>query len=187
MRHLLRIVFAALAVGAFVQAARTAAHLRESTGALARAHTWRDVRPAPVPEPIADVAPATLEAEEAPRMAPVRPIVKRKKLSPPPMIAVPEVEPEDAIRLALRGKRASFERCYENELKKQAAFSGYFLVAVSVSAKGQVLEAKVQEANRRDAIVGACIVAAMRTIRLPLLTSDADLLIPIRLEAKEPT
>ncbi len=104
-----------------------------------------------------------------------------------PVATNPEVEPEDAIRMALRSKRASFEHCYEQELKKQAAFSGFIVVALSLSASGKVTEARVHEGNRRDAVVGACIVAALRTMKLPRLTSEADLLIPIRLHAKEPS
>ena len=60
-------------------------------------------------------------------------------------------------------------------------------VALSLSASGTVIEARVQEGNRRDAVVGACIVAQLRTLKLPQLTSEADLLIPIRLQAREPT
>jgi hypothetical protein len=105
----------------------------------------------------------------------------------PTKIVVTEIDPEDAIRMGLRSKRASFEHCYEQELKKQAAFSGFIVVAVSLSASGRVTEAYVQEGNRRDAAVGACIVAALRTMKLPRLTSEADLLIPIRLQAREPT
>ncbi len=195
MRHLPRVLLAVAAL-CFVQAARTAAALRETTGAIGRAHTWRDYRPDPIPVPIVDVLPPALEdapldsrISELLGPAPAAPLTpRRKRLSPPPLIpSITEVEPEDAVRLALRGKRASFERCYELELKKQAAFSGFIVVAVSVSAAGQVLEAKVQEGNRRDAVVGACIASALRTMRLPALTSDADLLIPIRLQAKEPT
>jgi hypothetical protein len=127
----------------------------------------------------------------APSPAPA-PIVKKARLhvSPAPAaatVARNEVEPEDAIRIGLRSKRASFEHCYEQELKKQAAFSGFILVALSLSSSGRVTDARVQEGNRRDAVVGACIVAAIRTMKLPALTSEADLLIPIRLQAREPT
>lgn len=97
------------------------------------------------------------------------------------------VAPEDAIRMVLRRKRAAFEHCYEQELKKQASFDGFVVVSMSLSADGRVTDVRVEEASRRDAVVGACIVAQLRQLKLPALTEEADLLIPIRLEAKKPT
>ena len=99
----------------------------------------------------------------------------------------PLIAPEDAIRTALRRKRTSLERCYEQELKKQATFDGFVVVSMSLSAAGKVTEAHVEEGTRRDARVGACIVAQLRLLRLPPLTEDADLLIPIRLQAQQAT
>lgn len=184
MRKISAAVLLLVAGGLFVLAARSGVALRTRSDAIARSYAWRDIRLPEPARPVADVQPAQLEEAPAPVVK-----VKRVRKPAPVVEAAPriEVEPEDAIRLALRGKRASFERCYELELKKQAAFSGFVVVAVSVSAEGKVLEAKVQEGNRRDAVVGACIAGALRTMQLPQLTSDADLLIPIRLEAKEPT
>lgn len=200
MRTLRNVAVAALLVvagAAFFEAGRCASDLRTRAGAIARAHTyaWRDLRRPPPPRPVVDVAPGALEAEEEEELAEVfvAPPAKRVKRVRAAVAVVPEapakreVEPEDAVRLALRGKRASFERCYELELKKQAAFSGFVVISLSVSADGRVLDSHVEEGNRRDTIVGACIAAAVRTLKLPALTSDADLLIPIRLEAKEPT
>ncbi len=97
------------------------------------------------------------------------------------------VAPEDAFRMALRRKRSALEHCYEQELKKQAAFDGFVVVSVSLSAAGRVTEAHVEEGTRRDAQVGACIVAQLRQLQLPPLTEDVDLIIPIRLEARKPT
>ena len=121
---------------------------------------------------------------------PVGPAVRRRSLTPaaaPISSARPAIEPEDAVRAALRSKRAQFEYCYQRELKKQAAFSGFVVVALSVSAQGRVTNAHVQEGNPRDALVGGCIAAQLRTLKLPVLSCDADLLIPIRLEAKDPS
>lgn len=97
------------------------------------------------------------------------------------------VAPEDAFRLALRYKRAALEHCYEQELKKQAAFDGFLVVSVSLSADGKVTDAHIEEGSRRDAQVGACILAQLRQLQLPPLTEEAELIVPIRLEAKEPT
>lgn len=95
-------------------------------------------------------------------------------------------KPEDAIRLALRRKQRMFEHCFEMELRKQAPFSGNLLVELSVSVEGLVTRAVVTEGNQRESAVGACIAAQMRTIKLPALAYEADLIIPIRLEAKPP-
>lgn len=97
------------------------------------------------------------------------------------------VAPEDAIRMVLRRKRSAFEHCYEQALKKQAAFDGFVVLSVSLSANGRVTDAHVEEGTRRDAQVGACIVGQLRQLQLPALTEEADLLIPIRLQAKKQT
>ena len=193
-KPILLTLLAITAVACFVLAAYSAADLHQRSNATSRAYLWQaPLPPAPVPEAITDVAPASLEEEVAPQAeVEVAQVVKKpRRIRPVAPIAASavssEVEPEDAIRIALRSKRASFEHCYEQELKKQASFSGFIVVAVSVSASGHVTEARVQEGNRRDAVVGACIVAQLRTMKLPPLTSEADLLIPIRLQAREPT
>lgn len=94
------------------------------------------------------------------------------------------VAPEDAIRMALRRKRAGLERCYNDELKKQAAFDGFIVVGLSLSADGRVTEAHLDQATRRDAQVGTCIVGLLRQLQLPPLSEEVDLIIPIRLEAR---
>lgn len=189
-------VLAITAGASFLAAARSAAELQTP------ARSWKaSLPPARVPDRVSAVAPVILEEElleeeiieaqleSAPEAAPGPRKVRKIRPAPAvvPAIAGLEVEPEDAIRMALRSKRASFEHCYEKELKKQASFSGFIVVALSLSASGKVTEARVQEGNRRDAVVGACIVAQLRTMKLPPLTSEADLLIPIRLQAREPT
>ena len=210
IKPILLSVLTVTAAACFLAAVRSASDLQERTSATARIYQWQaPLPPMRVAEQIIDLEPATLEEEQATAAdvaalaaalsapqapdapAPV-PVVKKPRplvAAPPstPTVARNEVEPEDAIRMGLRSKRASFEHCYETELKKQAAFSGFILVALSLSASGKVTEARVQEGNRRDAVVGACIVAALRTMKLPALTSEAELLIPIRLQAREPT
>ena len=185
----------------FAAAALSAHQLSVRSEALARRHQWQRPGPwIPPPVPISDVEPVELELEELPpEPEPVAqlppPPPRRLWKKRPPVIdqksAVVEVstgvDPEDAIRMALRQKRAAFEHCYEAELKKQAAFSGFLVIAVSVSSDGKVTDARIQEGSRRDAAVGACIVAQLRKLVLPALTSEADLLIPIRLQAKEPS
>ena len=69
----------------------------------------------------------------------------------------------------------------------QSAFDGFVVVALSVSADGRISGVRLEEASKRDAAVGACIVGQLRQIKLPPLTEEADLMIPIRLEAKKPT
>ncbi|MDP1826969.1 MAG: AgmX/PglI C-terminal domain-containing protein [Archangium sp.] len=117
------------------------------------------------------------------------PTVTRRRIKRPVAKAEPSalVAPEDAIRMVLRRKRAAFEHCYEQELRKQASFDGFVVVSMSVAADGSVTDVRVEEASRRDAVVGACIVAQLRQLKLPPLTEEADLLIPIRLQAKKPT
>ena len=94
--------------------------------------------------------------------------------------------PEDAIRLAMRHKRAIFEHCFDVELRKQAVFSGFVVLSVSVSTRGEVTHARVIEGDRREKAVGACIAWQLRRMKLPALAYDAELIVPIRLEAKQP-
>ena len=194
MRPVKAVCLGGLAIGAatcFFLAGQCAQALHERSLATARNANWQaSLPPLQLPEQVIDVSPPTLE--EAPVSLPPAPVVRKRRVAPEPkaieaIVRNPEVEPEDAIRMALRGKRAAFEHCYETELKKQASFSGFIVIALSLAANGKVTDARVHEGNRRDAVVGACIVAALRTLQLPALTSEADLLIPIRLQAKEPS
>jgi hypothetical protein len=122
-----------------------------------------------------------------PAVAPEPETTRRIKRAAPKVEPSTLIAPEDAIRMVLRRKRAAFEHCYAQELKKQAAFDGVVVVSMSLSSDGRVTDVRVEEASRRDAVVGACIVAQLRQLKLPPLTEEADLLIPIRLEAKKPT
>lgn len=94
--------------------------------------------------------------------------------------------PDDAVRLALRHKRALFEHCFEMELRKQAVFSGFVVVSLGVSSEGQVTHARVLEGNRRESAVGSCIAGVLRTLKLPPLAYEAELILPIRLKAEVP-
>lgn len=117
-------------------------------------------------------------------------VTHHRRFKRPPAVAKPElslVAPEDAVRQALRRKRPMLEHCYEQELKKQASFDGFVVVSLSLTAGGKVTDAHVEEGKRRDAQVGACIVAQLKALRLPPLTEDAELLIPIRLQAQQAT
>jgi hypothetical protein len=101
--------------------------------------------------------------------------------------AAPATEPDAAMRMALRQNRSLLERCYENELKKRATFNGYLVVSLTLSEDGRVVRATIEQAGGSSAEVGACITARLKSLKLPKLTSDAELILPIRLEAKEPT
>ena len=140
----------------------------------------------PIVEEIEDIEPA--ELIEGLAAVPARRKARRVVQPSTEAVQAPvAIEPEDAIRMALRLKRGQFEYCYQRELKKQAAFSGFVVVAINVSIDGVVTSARVQEGNPRDAAVGGCIAAQLKTMRLPLLTSEAELILPIRLEAKDPS
>ncbi len=137
----------------------------------------------PEPEPKPDWG-LEFDADAEPPPTPMR------RLRRPRVVAAPVqesglLEPADAVRIALRSKRGEFERCYDQELKKQAAFDGFVLVSLDVARDGSVLGASVAEGSRRDAHVGACIVATLRRLKLPALTEDAELQIPIRLQSHE--
>lgn len=108
--------------------------------------------------------------------------VARRVEAPEPSLFA---DPADEVRKALKLKKGALERCYEMELKKQAAFDGFVVVSLSVAQSGKVLEAGVEEGNRRDSRVGACIVAQLKTMRLPAFEEDVELQIPIRLQARE--
>ena len=107
-----------------------------------------------------------------------------------PAVEVPtpveEVHAQDAMRMALRHKRAFLERCFDQELKKRAIFNGFVVLKVSVAVDGKVTDTQVLEGNSRDRAVGHCMAAHLRTVRLPALSAEADLILPIRLEAKAP-
>ncbi|MFZ5471494.1 MAG: AgmX/PglI C-terminal domain-containing protein [Myxococcota bacterium] len=94
-------------------------------------------------------------------------------------------EPDEAMRLALRRAKPVLERCYDSELKKRAPFNGFVVLEVSVTADGRVERAKVEQASTRDAAVAGCIARRLKTLKLPPLSSEADLVVPFRLEAIE--
>ncbi len=91
--------------------------------------------------------------------------------------------PEDALRLAMRHKRAMFENCFERELRKQAVFNGFVVISLSISTEGRVSHTRVVEGDPRAAAVGACIAEHLRSLKLPGVAYEADLILPIRLEA----
>ena len=132
--------------------------------------------PKPVPAP----APVPM----AIKLSPVQDLIIEDEA--PLADGKPQIAAEDAIRMALRQKRAMFEYCFDQELKKQAIFNGYLVIKLSVAVDGRITAARIEEGNRRDRAVGDCIVSQLRTVKLPALAAEADLLLPIRLRASLP-
>lgn len=182
--HLLKLVaFGALTITAswfFSESAQVSLALQtlESKSAVTMPSlpSWQWLPPAT--PPVAIDPPIALESDKSTRRSLRRPKVHRGDEA---------VQPEVAMRYALRMAKVSLETCYERELRKQDSFSGFVVVALSVSADGSVTDGRVEEGNARDRRVGSCIVARLMQVKLPPLTDDADLVIPIRLEANEGT
>jgi hypothetical protein len=105
--------------------------------------------------------------------------------TPPAAVEAEEVDVGDLARRAVRSKQTLLQLCYEQELKKQAAFDGFVVVALSVGADGRVESAVVEEGTRRDAKVGACIASHLKTLKFPPLGEAVELELPIRLQAQE--
>lgn len=105
--------------------------------------------------------------------------------APATAVAEAEVDLGDLARRAVRSKQTLLQLCYEQELKKQAAFDGFLVVALSVAADGHVESAVVDEGTRRDAKVGACIASHLKTLKFPPLGEAVELELPIRLQAQE--
>lgn len=91
---------------------------------------------------------------------------------------------EDSIRGVLRVKRPLFEYCFNRELRTHASFNGFLLLRISVAVDGRITEVGVEEAGRRDRVVGSCMAAQLRGLTLPPPESEMELLLPIRLEAQ---
>lgn len=152
---------------------------------------WRaeaDVAPPPSVE-VEAIVPELLPPEnEAPPTGPIKKRHRAKRAATVVQKNEPDgVAPEDAIRMELRRRKHSFEQCYEQELKKQASFDGFVVVALSLAVNGSVTDARVEEGTQRDRQVGRCIAAQLRRLQLPPLDEETELLIPIRLQAKRPT
>jgi hypothetical protein len=157
-----------------------------------------ETAPIPVREALPPPPPAHRHAqppaERGPRRPPLPVAVRGKVLDAveeTPVAAAPrlreDVKTQDEMRRALRRKQGLLELCFNEELKKQAAFNGFVLLKVSIGADGAVKKAQVEEGNRRDRAVGACIASHLKQVRLPAQTEEADLLLPILLEAKSPS
>lgn len=141
-----------------------------------------DVEPVPELEPEPEPQPAVSMVTPSHRRA------KSHRRAPKALaLIVPApVEPDEALRAALRQHHTALERCYDRELRTRATFEGTMLISISVTADGRVVRASVEEAGPREAAVGACMVARIRELKLPRLSSDADVTLPIQLQAVEP-
>jgi hypothetical protein len=123
---------------------------------------------APEPEPVALVVRPRRH-----RRAPRATVVE----APAPLPA-----PADAFRLALRSARAAFERCYDQALLTQPDLDGNFVVSVQVSARGRIETAHILDVAREAEGVAACITHRLKALKLPPVSEDAELVLPIRLE-----
>ncbi|MHB8873631.1 MAG: AgmX/PglI C-terminal domain-containing protein [Myxococcaceae bacterium] len=182
------------------QASLLAGEANRCSNVAAPAFAWR-LSPERSPEGTAPEAPEEADAEVFPDLAPLtrpppaatwRAPVKRRAARPrPPPLPLASrapalIEPEEALRTALRQNRFALERCYDQELRRQATFDGTVIISLSVTAGGRVVRASVDQAGAREAAVGACIVGRLRALRLPMLSSDAEVTVPIRLRAVGP-
>jgi hypothetical protein len=70
------------------------------------------------------------------------------------------------VNKALRGKNASFKSCYDLALKASPALKGALTVRFTVSAGGQVSDAKPQK-NEVGPIVGNCVAQQIKTLGFP--------------------
>jgi hypothetical protein len=101
-----------------------------------------------------------------------------------PALAPVLLEPDEAVRIAIRDAKPLLARCYEMELKKRALFNGFLVVNISVTAAGRITQATVDETTAKEAQVAACIAAKLKRLKLPHLTADAEVSVPIKLEAR---
>jgi len=91
------------------------------------------------------------------------------------------LDPELALRNALRLAQPAFELCYQTALKTDQRLKGRIVVELSLQAVGLVSAARVVESSLKDDGVSACITRKLRSMRLPPLSEDADVTVPLTL------
>ena len=119
------------------------------------------------PPPVRRVARVASQAEPKPEPAPIA--------SDGPL------DPEQAIRGALRLAQPAFELCYQSALKLDQRVKGRLVIELSVRSDGEVARARVVESTVTDDRVLSCIARRLRTMRLPAVTEDFDVTVPLSL------
>lgn len=74
-----------------------------------------------------------------------------------------------AVEAAVAEGRAALEGCYLAAVAGQPALRGKVLVRFTVLADGAVAEARTRSTSLRDAPTEACLLGAVRALRLPPL------------------
>ncbi|MBI5544132.1 MAG: AgmX/PglI C-terminal domain-containing protein [Deltaproteobacteria bacterium] len=135
--------------------------------------------PAPQPQPLAKASRPTSTRMGSARRAPATAAEPRS--APSPSSSEAAMDPEQAVRGALRLAQPAFELCYQAALKANQRVRGRIVVELSVRVSGEVHEAKVVESTVRDDRVMACIARRLKSMRLPPLEEAIDVTVPLSL------
>jgi outer membrane biosynthesis protein TonB len=73
---------------------------------------------------------------------------------------------QQVLRVVM-GQRATFQACFERELRRKPDLAGQIVVSWHIGADGQVGEARLESSTMHDERVEDCIVTAVRALRFP--------------------
>ncbi|MCB9598121.1 MAG: AgmX/PglI C-terminal domain-containing protein [Sandaracinaceae bacterium] len=81
----------------------------------------------------------------------------------------PQVQGGDAgaVARAVRSRGAAFRACYESRLRADPTLAGVMNVQFTVGGDGAVTSASVTSASLGDPVVTACVLAVVRSLRVP--------------------
>jgi TonB family protein len=88
-----------------------------------------------------------------------------------PEVDSSEVSPKDLARFIQRMK-ASIQRCYEKELKRDPTLKGRVLVRFNLKPDGRAGNVEVDESTLRSDGVSSCIITTIRGWKFPFQPSD---------------
>jgi TonB family protein len=88
-----------------------------------------------------------------------------------PEVDSSEVSPKDLARFIQRMK-ASIQRCYEKELKRDPSLKGRVLVRFNLKPDGRAGNVEVEESTLRSDGVSSCIITTIRGWKFPFQPSD---------------
>ncbi|MFP2898050.1 TonB family protein, partial [Corallococcus sp. 4LFB] len=88
-----------------------------------------------------------------------------------PEVDSSEVSPKDLARFIQRMK-ASIQRCYEKELKRDPTLKGRVMVRFNLKPDGRAGNVEVDESTLRSEGVSSCIITTIRGWKFPFQPSD---------------
>jgi hypothetical protein len=101
-----------------------------------------------------------------------------------PLTPAEEVEVEGLARELVSQKKGAVRLCFEHELKRDPSLTDNVTVTLELRPPRRVAAVSVRDDNHDKALT-RCIARAMRSLQLPVLSSDVSVELPFELRGHE--